>query len=101
MLPSAVTRRVRSHQSKRIVISSLAVLLMAWSGSASADPVLRVAPSSTNVNPEAVFSVDFLITGVTDLNAVQLAIVFDSSVLQVLNSSQGAFLPSAGTTIPF
>lgn len=97
MLPSSVSRSVRFPHSKRILISCLAVLLLAWARPASAVPVLSVSPSSVNVTQGAIVTVDFLISQAVDLYAFQFGVSFDPAVLTALTVSEGSFLSSAGT----
>jgi hypothetical protein len=99
----SVRDRASFHRGKKIFVSWLAALVLLTAIPASATPIVSVVPSTTNVNPGATFSVDFVISGVTDLFAVQLGILYDPAILTLIiaNSTQGPLLPSAGPTIPF
>lgn len=71
---------------------------LAAAGPALADPVLSL---NINPNPAAVggtVSVDVVISGALDLYAYQFSLSFDPSVLQATGSTEGAFLPTGGTT---
>jgi hypothetical protein len=96
-----VHARVSFHRGKNVLISCLAGFLLLASVPASAAPIVSVVPSATSVNPGATFSVDFLITGVTDLYTVQLGILYDPLILALIpgSATQGPLLPSAGPTI--
>jgi hypothetical protein len=97
MLPSKVSRSLRFNQSKRIVISCLAVLLLAGAKPASAAPILSVSPSSVDVIQGTTVTVDFLINQAVDLYAFQFGVSFDPNVLTALTVTEGSFLSSAGT----
>ena len=85
---------------KRVVMAAcLAVLLMVVAVPASASPIVSVVPSSSNVTVGGVFSVDFLISGVSDLYAFQFGIAFDPTILTAFTVTQGAFLSTAGSTV--
>ena len=71
-----VRRRVRFPWSQWFVIACLAMLL-AGARPASAAPILRVSPSSTDVTAGGIFSVDFAIDDVVDLYAFQFGISFN------------------------
>lgn len=96
----SVRDRVSFHKGKNVLISCLAGFLLLASVPASA-ATISVVPSATNVNPGATFSVDFVISGVTDLYTVQLGILYDPLILALIpgSATQGALLPSAGPTI--
>ena len=91
-----VRRRVRFPWSQWFVIACLAMLL-AGARPASAAPILRVSPSSTDVTAGGIFSVDFAIDDVVDLYAFQFGISFNPEVLTAFTVSEGSFLTSTGT----
>ena len=66
-------------------------------GPAMADTIVSVGP----VGPVSVgdaFAVDVNISGVNDLGAFQLDLLFDPAIVQLNNVNEGAFLPSGGPT---
>jgi len=100
LLSSAVHHRNSLPRMKRVVMAGcLAALLMVVAVPASASPIISVVPSSSNVTVGGVFSVDFLISGASDLYAFQFGIAFDPAILTAFTVTQGAFLSTAGSTI--
>ena len=99
-LSSAVPPRFSGSRIKSVAVSvCLAALLLVSAAPASAAPILSVVPSSSNVTVGGVFTVDFLISGVTDLYAFQFGIAFDPTLLTAFPTiTEGAFLSTAGTT---
>jgi general secretion pathway protein D len=83
---------------KRAGCASLVAGLLSASGLASAQ-VVSVVPSPSPAIVGSTMSLDVLIAGVADLYAYQFNLAFNPSVLQAIGFAEGAFLPSAGTTI--
>lgn len=59
---------------------------------------LSVAGPASNPNAGDTFEVDVNISGITDLYAFQFDLTFDPTVLAADSVTEGAFLPSGGTT---
>jgi len=81
----------------RQVLSAAAFSVLAM-GTAQAVPVvsLNVSP-----NPAAIGNtvlVNVVISGAVDLYAYQFSLLFNPAVLQATTSTEGSFLPTAGTT---
>ena len=76
-----------------------AMLLWALLGrSTQASPILSIQPSTLTVAPGQSFALDVDISDVADLYAFQFDLGFDPTVLSGISVSEGAFLPSGGTT---
>ena len=89
---------MKSSLRNKLIYGVLAVVLLALVSSASAFPTLQISPVLTPTVQGNLFTVDVTVTGVTDLYAFQFDLGFNPAVLQALSSSEGAFLPSGGTT---
>jgi len=77
-----------------------AIVLFSFLLSAStglADTINIVGPTSSPAVGDT-FAVDVAVTGITDLYAFQLDLNFDPTLLSAVSVSEGAFLPSGGTT---
>jgi hypothetical protein len=61
--------------------------------------VVSVQPASLNTGVGQTIAVNVAISSVTDLFAFQLDLAFAPNLLSAVGVSEGAFLPSAGTTI--
>jgi adhesin HecA-like repeat protein len=64
-----------------------------------ADPVLSVQPPSVNVTSGQNFSVDVIVSGVTDLFAYQFDLGFNPSVVRADGVTEGSFLATGGSTL--
>ncbi len=84
---------------QKCALLGLSLFLLSLSPVARADAV--VSPGSAFVGVGSFFSVPVSISAVTDLYDFQFDLAFDPSVLQLQSVSEGAFLPSAGTTAFF
>ncbi len=67
--------------------------MIAVSGSASANPILSVNPSTTTVNVGDTFTVDIDIANVVDLFSYNFDLVFDPTYLLFSGIVQGTFFP--------
>jgi general secretion pathway protein D len=75
------------------------LLYSVWALPISAQPpVLSIAPSSLTVQLGQNVSLDVRITNVIDVYAVQFDVVFDPKILSAASITEGAFLPTGGTT---
>jgi len=76
------------------------MMLVSFLASAStglADTISVVGPA-TSPTVGQTFAVDVDVTGITDLYAFQLDLNFDPTLLSAVSVSEGALLPSGGTT---
>jgi hypothetical protein len=81
----------------RQVLSAAAFSVLAI-GAAQADPVVSL---NINPNPAVIGStvlVDVVISGAVDLYAYQFSLLFNPALLQATTTTEGSFLPTAGTT---
>ena len=78
-----------------VVISALAMCIPSL---LVADAVAGISPGSASVLVGQTFDIPVNITGVTDLFAFQFDLSYDPTILELLNISEGAFLPTAGAT---
>lgn len=79
-------------------VLAAAVLSALCIGAAQADPVISL---NVGPNPAAVGNtvlVNVVISGAVDLYAYQFSLLFNPAVLQATGSTEGAFLPTGGTT---
>jgi hypothetical protein len=71
-------------------------------GRANADPIVPIVsislPSSVPVTVGSTFKVDVNISGVANLFAFQLDLGFNPTLVQAIDVTEGAFLPSGGGT---
>jgi general secretion pathway protein D len=74
-----------------------AFLLMLAASSAEATSI-SLQPTNQTINVGQSFSIAVDITNVTDLFAFQLDLTFNPHILSGVGLSEGAFLPSGGTT---
>jgi hypothetical protein len=72
-------------------------LLLFMSTPMFADVISVVGPA-TNPNVGGTFEVDVKVTDITDLYAFQFDLTFDPTLLSAVSVTEGAFLPSGGTT---
>ena len=83
---------------KLLFIGAIGFLLcvnVAW-----ADPVVSVSPSSQTVNPGDTFSVDIVVSGLTDtLQAFNFDLGFDSAVLTATAVTDGGFFAGFPTIL--
>jgi hypothetical protein len=94
----SVRDRASFHRGKNILVSCVAALVLLTAAPASAAPILSVSPSSQTVTVGQTFSVDFLISGVTDLYSFQFGIAYDPTIIGFLGVTEGSFLSNAGAT---
>src|SRR5580693_6858462 len=78
-------------------VNKLVGVLFLMSTSMSAD-VMSVVGPVTNPNVGDTFEVEVDVTGITDLYAFQFDLTFDPTLLSAVSVTEGAFLPSGGTT---
>jgi cohesin domain-containing protein len=74
------------------------LMLVVMAGVADASAILSVSPNSETVGTGSTFTVEVDVTGVADLYGYQFDLAFNPNVLQAVSSSEGTFLPSAGST---
>jgi adhesin HecA-like repeat protein len=77
---------------------SVGIAVLTITGTANADTILTISPTSPTVAPGSTFTVDVDITGVTDLYGYQFDLSFNPSVLSAVSQSEGSFLSSGGAT---
>jgi hypothetical protein len=97
---SVVLDRSSFHCRKIVTMSCV---LAAWFASAApaSAALITVDPSETNVSVGDVFSVDILISGVSDLAEFQFVIAYDPTVLTAIDAEQGSLLAGLSTPIEF
>jgi hypothetical protein len=66
---------------------------------AVANPVIRFDPSSSTVEPGAVFVVSVVVDNVMDLGGYEFTVTFNSAVVHVQSVALGPFLGSTGNTV--
>jgi Cohesin domain/PEP-CTERM motif len=76
----------------------LSVLLLP---NAFADAILSIQPPSTSVAAGSMFAVDVNVANVTDLYAFQFDVGFTPGTLSAISVTEGAFLPSGGSSFFF
>src|SRR5215469_7256117 len=82
-------------------IVKLAAIAAMWCAAKPANADIIVQPYTVNVAPGSHVSLDIRASGVSDLYAYQFDIGFDPTVLSAESVSEGAFLPSRGSTFFF
>ncbi|HEY1089739.1 MAG TPA: cohesin domain-containing protein [Burkholderiaceae bacterium] len=82
---------------KTRLCAALAAGLFA-SSMAAADATVTISATPNPTTVGSVVGVDILISGVTDLYGYQFSLGFNSSVLQAVSSTEGAFLGTGGST---
>lgn len=83
---------------KRAGCASLMAALLSASGLASAQ-VLSVTATPSPAVVGTPLALNVLIAGVTDLYGYQFDLAFNPAVIRVSGATEGAFLPTAGSTI--
>jgi hypothetical protein len=91
---AAQDRRAFSTRIVTLLASLCAALAVAHAGAQS----LSLVPGSSSAAAGTTFSLDLVGTDLADLYAFQFALNFDPTVIHVLGVTEGAALPSAGTT---
>jgi hypothetical protein len=87
-------------RAKRVLGALMLMVLCAssWLMAARAGPIVSVvSPGSETLGNS--FTVNITVTGAVDLYAFQFDLDFDPTILQATSVTEGAFLPSGGTTI--
>lgn len=64
-----------------------------------ADPVIRLSPSSSTVDPGATFVIDVVVDNVVDLGGYDFTVTFNPAVVHVQNLALGPFLGSTGNQV--
>ena len=77
--------------------SSALLMCLGLAGPALAQQ-LSISASPNPVQTGQTFSVDVMISGITDLYGYQFSLSFDPALLHANSSSEGSFLSSAGST---
>lgn len=80
------------------IVLLLGLMLSVGILSASAVPILSIAPSTAVVQPSQSFSLDISITDALDLYAFQFDLAFDPAILSAGGITEGPFLPTGGAT---
>lgn len=76
------------------------LLVAAWNAvPAQAGAIITIDPPTPTVTVGQTFSLDVMITGASDLYAVQFDIGFDPTFLSANSISEGAFMLSGGPTL--
>jgi hypothetical protein len=89
---------------KALLLNLLLLIASAFClpGRANADPIVPIVsislPSSVTVTAGSTFKVDVNISGVANLFAFQLDLGFSPTLVQAIDVTEGAFLPSGGLT---
>jgi len=81
---------------RRALRLATAVLFVA--AAAFAGPVVSIQPATESVQAGGSFSVNIMVSGITDLYAFQFDIGFDPTILSATEVTEGAFLPMGGST---
>jgi hypothetical protein len=97
LVPSLVS--VKRIVATLIVLGSL--LLLSGFHSAEALPTLSVTLADSTPTVGETFAANVNITGIDNLYAYQFDLLFDPTLLQASIVTEGAFLPTGGTTIFF
>jgi Cohesin domain len=79
----------------------IAALSFTAFGSANAQAVLSVEPTSQSVSAGSVFNVDVNVSKVSDLYGYQFDLTFNPNVLSAVSSSEGSFLTTGGNSTFF
>jgi hypothetical protein len=78
-----------------VVVSAFAMCIQPC---LKADGIANVSAGSASVAVGDVFDIPVSVSNVSDLYAFQFDLSFDPTILELLNISEGSFLPTAGTT---
>jgi general secretion pathway protein D len=84
-------------------LKGIGALLLLWLGLAGSPvvtaTVVSIEPASNNISAGDTLSLDIKVTDVTDLYGFQFDIGFSPSILSATAVTEGAFLPSGGSTL--
>lgn len=89
---------MKHHLLSQLAVLMTLVMIATWPLGSSATPILSISPPSQTANVGGGFSLDVIISNVTDLFAYQFDVAFDPSVLAVQSITEGAFLSGGGST---